>query len=135
MMRRFSQRDIALLLIAASLLVAGISFFAAAYPTPLTLQITEGDTTIRFSAERRVVLTAGTCIEVQWQLEHIQTVTFNDRPTTGADRATACIDRDTLPRLHVSTVWGIAGQRLLSRSRRVCSALSLSAARLPLGWA
>jgi lysophospholipase L1-like esterase len=90
---RFSNRTLALLLLAGAVLIvlglAGLTLL----PGP-TLRTSEGETQIYVETNRRFVAAPGGCVTARWELEHIQSVRLGDdgRPGTGEEEI--CLDHD-----------------------------------------
>lgn len=72
-------------------------------PGAASIHRSTGDTTVYFRAERRVVLSYGTCLDVSWQVEHVREVYINDTPVVGSGTQTVCIDEQTQPTIRIVT--------------------------------
>ncbi|MEO8396021.1 MAG: GDSL-type esterase/lipase family protein [Chloroflexota bacterium] len=72
------------------------------------LETDSGDAHIVFSADHGMLIAPGACVTVRWQVDHIQTVYFNELPTVGQGIEQVCTNTPTLPVLRVEFQDGTA---------------------------
>jgi hypothetical protein len=91
----------AILLVAAALLLAIVPIFLAQNSPPGIIEIQDDETQIYFAVERALVIFPGDCVRVNWRVNNITAVLYNDEPAVGEDSATTCLDKHTTPTLEV----------------------------------
>lgn len=96
-----SRRRVGLVLGIGGVAVFVIFAYLIANPGSVSRESLEGGASIRFSADRRIVLTPGSCVNVQWQVEGIKAVFLNNEATVGSGERSVCIESGSVPTLHV----------------------------------
>lgn len=64
----------------------------AVHPGPAEIETQVGEAEMAFSASRRWVVRSGDCVQVQWNLQHIQAIFLNGRGRIGEDQEQFCIE-------------------------------------------
>jgi lysophospholipase L1-like esterase len=93
-----------LTLIASALTIVGLVLLALVLTSGLSstqINAHEADATIHFEAQRGLVLLAGDCLTVRWQVDGIREVYFDGQPQIGEGEQQVCLDSQTRPRLSI----------------------------------
>src|SRR5260221_9459887 len=67
------------------------------FPTPKSINLSENDGHIVFSAAQSAVALSGNCLSVSWQVDQIDAVFLNDQPVVGAGEKEICVQPDVMP--------------------------------------
>ncbi|HEX2907938.1 MAG TPA: hypothetical protein VHO69_13800, partial [Phototrophicaceae bacterium] len=102
---RLRRAGILVLVFFAGLLIL-ILVLLAVFSPPITVNVTEGQAQISFSANRSRVLLHNNCVTVNWEVEGIQTVLINTLPTVGTGQQEMCVTPEQRPTLLVTLVDG-----------------------------
>lgn len=95
------RRRSAVLLISIALAIFAGMGLSLNLPPP-EIDTTEGEAIINFRADRGAILFSGDCVDVSWQVEHIEAVYINHLPTVGEGERNVCVYAASRPTLNVT---------------------------------
>jgi hypothetical protein len=77
----------------AAALIIGLAVWSSLilFPAPLVIETQQAGGEVYFSANRGIVLKAGDCVTLRWEVEQIQAVYLNEQPQTGSGEENFCI--------------------------------------------
>jgi hypothetical protein len=82
-----------LLLSLLSIVIIGFVRVLAEQPSPAQKTIIIGETTMYFETDRKLVWREGDCVNLYWNVEHIQAIYLNRMPTVGNRTMIWCADQ------------------------------------------
>lgn len=97
-LKLLQQKTTQLMLLVVACLVFGLPLLGFHLSSePRVLDETYGDAVLHFTADKSRVLFPGECLNITWQLEGIQAVSFNGRGRVGVDQQYYCMVGSNIP--------------------------------------
>lgn len=99
--------------ILAFLIVLAIGAGAVLVPGAQTTNVQLNTSSIYLAVDRGVVFAPGACVNVEWRVDGVREVYFDNQPTIGQDAQQVCLQSETTPALRVVLVDGSVNEYTL----------------------